>query len=178
MREARLQGAFCVFFGVKRSFVIVFLLLMAVPVAHAMGHHHASSASSNVTSGSMQAMAGMHVASAMPSATGMHSPSAMPSAMGMKGDAHGHQRMNVSHGDVCVDNGSPVPGGSGHDDCMGCCPDSAGASDAVTTVRPAVCHPEMAASEAGPGRFPPSVPSSGPEPPVSPHAGLHCVLRL
>jgi hypothetical protein len=164
-----LQDAFCVFSGVNRSFAIVFLLLMAVPVAHAMGHHHASSASPNVTSGSMHAMHSM---------AGMHAMSAMPSAADMKGDAHGPHRMDVSHGDVCFDNGSPVPGGSGHDDCLGCCPDSAGASDAVTTVRPTVCHPEMAASKAVPVRRPLSVLSSGPEPPLSPHAGLHCVLRL
>lgn len=169
MCERWLQDAFCVFSGMNRSFAIVFLLLMAVPVAHAMGHHHASSASPNVTSGSMHAMHSM---------AGMHATSAMPSAADMKGDAHGPHRMDVSHGDVCVDNGSPVPGRSGHDDCLGCCPDSAGASDAVTSVRPAVCHPEMAGAKAVPARLPQSAPSSGPEPPLSPHAGLHCVLRL
>jgi hypothetical protein len=96
---------------IARIAVLLLLPTGLVGTAGAMDHaHHGSGHGQALT---MQAQNGHH-----PSAQ-VDSPGAHPS----------------THGDICISD--PVAGGhhSDHDDCLGCCPDTAESSDTVTVVR-------------------------------------------
>lgn len=95
---------------VLRSVLIAVFLWFLVPIAMASGHgqHHASMSES----GEETSFAYDH---------------------GSRADEQ--QRVVPIHIPDCIDAGASLPSPMGSNDCLGCCPDDSGASDAVTVDR-------------------------------------------
>ena len=109
---------------IRTSLLAAVLIVTAVPMAMASGHgHHAG-----------PAQASAHVMM-------VHETASAPMA-GHTGDMD-HRETTASatassgaHDQICLSAGVPVSDRENHEHCLGCCPDSAGASDAVSVQSP------------------------------------------
>lgn len=98
---------------VVRILLTAALFLLSAPAAFASGHgHHGAHVTPKASSAEMHATEG-----------------------GSQTLDH-HEPTASSHVLVCLETNASASAHAGHDDCLGCCPDHAGASDVASIVRP------------------------------------------